>query len=444
MMKKIAIICFAVTMAVAANAQNTNLELSLDKAIEIALSDNPTIKIADMEIVRQDYVRKETVGNLLPSLSAGGTYSRNIMKQKLGGSIDIQGNNSLAGQVSLGVPLFAPGIYRTLKVNDNQLLAALETARGSKISLISEVRKSYYSILMSQQSLNVLLSSEKTISETVENTRLMLKNGLSSEYDLITAEVQLSNLKPTIIQTESSIVVAEMVLRMLLSLPESVSISLTGDLDYYKDQILTNGIDFDRDITNNSDLRSLDLQEKIMESQYRAMKSARMPVLSAFGNFSISGEEDVFGGMMGGESTVSSSNGMIWQKPFAIGVSLSIPIFSGFTNVNKEKQLKNSIGQLQLQRDYLYESKVVEVNTSVNNIFTAREQMFANEKTVGQAQKAYEISNVRFKAGSGIILEVNSAELALTQAKLNYTQSIFNYLSAQAEYERTIGEIKYK
>ena len=442
-MRKIAIICFTAAMTVTANAQSSKIDLSLDKAIEIALDENPTIKVANMEIIRQDYVRKETVGNLLPSLSAGGTYSRNILKQKLGGSIDIQGSNSIAGQVNLNVPLFAPGIYRTLKMNDEQQLAALEAARGSKITLANEVKKAYYGILMSQESLDVLLSSEKTISETVENTRIMLKNGLSSEYDLITAEVQLSNLKPTIIQTKSAITVSKMVFKMLLSLPENVSVELTGELNDYKDQIIATGTVFNSDIANNSELRSLEFQENILESQLKVMKTQRMPSLSAFGNFSISGEENVFGGFSsGGTPTASADNGLIWQKPLAVGLKLSVPIFSGLTNVNREKQLRNSIDQLQLQRDYLQEGKIVEVNSSINEIFTAREQMFANEKTVGQAQKAYNISGTRYKAGAGTILELNSAELSLTQAKLNYTQAIYNYLSAQSEYEKVIGEIK--
>ena len=442
-MRKTAIICFATMMTITTSAQNRKLELSLDKAIEIALDENPTIKVANMEILRQDYVRKETVGNLLPNISAGGSYSRNILKQKLGGSIDIQGANSIAGQLSLNVPIFAPGVYRTLQMNDEQLLAALEDARGSKLTLISEVKRAYYSTLMAQQSLSVLLSSEETISETVDNTRHMLENGLSSEYDLITAEVQLSNLKPSIIQTESSITVSKMLLKMLLSLPEDLDVSLSGELNDYKEMIIATGTDRNRDLVNNSELRSIEIQEKILESQLRVMKSQRMPVLSAFGNFSISGEEDVFGGFSSGGAPVpSTDNGLIWQKPLAIGVKLSVPIFSGLTNVNRESQLKNSINQLQLQRDYLHQSKVVEVNSSINNIFTAREQMFANEKTVSQAKRAHEISGVRYKAGAGTILELNSAELSLTQAKLNYTQAIYNYLTAQTEYEKIIGEIE--
>lgn len=70
---------------------------------------------------------------------------------------------------------------------------------------------------------------------------------------------------------------------------------------------------------------------------------------------------------------------------------------------------------------------------------TARETMFAQEKTVAQARKAYRISDTRYRAGAGTILELNSAQLAQTQAQLNYSQAIYDYLSAKAEYDRLIG-----
>jgi len=121
------------------------------------------------------------------------------------------------------------------------------------------------------------------------------------------------------------------------------------------------------------------------------------------------------------------------------GAQLSIPIFAGLTNVNKDKQIKNNIAQLDLQRDYAYEGVKVQVSNSVSALLTARETMKANEKTVAQAQKAYSITQTRYEAGSGTILELNSAELSLTQARLNYSQAIYDYLSAKADYDKIIG-----
>ena len=119
---------------------------------------------------------------------------------------------------------------------------------------------------------------------------------------------------------------------------------------------------------------------------------------------------------------------------------MSVPIFSGFKNTNKVKQVRNQIRQLEIQREYLAKSTDVQVRSSINNLLTAREKMFANEKTVAQAQKAYDISNARYKAGAGTILELNSAELSLTQAKLNYSQAIYDYISAKADYDQIVGK----
>ena len=211
-MKRSIIALFAVLCVGVAWAQP--MTLSLDKALEIALSDNPTIKVAGLEIERQDWVRKQSVGNLLPSVSVSGQYSYSIVKQEMAKGLSFGADNSISTQASLSLPLFVPAVYETLKMNRTQMEQAVESARSSKISLANEVKKGYYNILLAEQSLAVLKQSEESIAETVRNTEAMYKQGLASEYDLLSAQVQLSNLKPSIIQAENSIKASKLLLRM--------------------------------------------------------------------------------------------------------------------------------------------------------------------------------------------------------------------------------------
>ena len=208
---------FAFAGLFAADAQ---MRLTLDEAVDIALSENPTVKVADMEVERYDYVRRQTWGTLLPQLSASGSYSRSIVKSEMRGGISFGADNTFAVQGDLTLPLFAPAVYRTLKLNDTQRAAAVEAARASRIDLVAEVKKAFYNILLAEQSLVVLRESEATVRRTVDDTKLQYDNGLASEYDLLTAEVQLSNLQPTILQTENSIRLAKLMLKMYLSIPE--------------------------------------------------------------------------------------------------------------------------------------------------------------------------------------------------------------------------------
>ncbi len=453
----------ALVLALGVSAQTTEgatemttMRLTLQEAIDLALSENPTIKVADLEVERYDYVRKEMLGNLYPSLSASGTYTYAVVKSEISKGLSFGADNTIAAAAEVGLPLVVPAVWRSIKMTKVQMENAVELARASRIDMVNAVKKAYYNILLAEQSLAVLRSSEATVSKTVEDTRVQYEHGLASEYNLLTAEVQLSNLQPSIIQTANSIDVAKRLLKMYLSLPENIDIALVGTLDDFRDAILNGGEQLSTDVSENSTLKQLDIQAELLRQNLKLTQTSRMPTLAAFGQFAYSGNDmqrPDFSAMMGGGATggTTGSTGnagtaeavkksFYWQHPISIGVSLSVPIFSGFKNTNKVRQVRNQIRQLELQRDYVAKSTDVQVRSSINNLLTAREKMFANEKTVAQAQKAYDISNTRYKAGAGTILELNTAELSLTQAKLNYSQAIYDYISAKADYDQIVGK----
>ena len=448
-MKGSIITLFAVLCVGVAWAQP--ITLSLDKALEIALSDNPTIKVADMEIERQDWVRKQTIGNLLPNVSISSQYSYSIVKQEMAKGLSFGADNSISNSASLTLPLYAPSVYETLKMNRTQMEQAVESARSSKITLTNEVKKGYYNILLAEQSLVVLKESEASIAETVKNTEAMYKQGLASEYDLLSAQVQLSNLRPNIIQTENSIKTTKLLFKMYLGLPESADFTLVGSLDDFAEEVAMATVPTNEvDLSNNADLRALDLQSKLLQHQLQLVNASRLPTVAAFTNFIYSGNDNTmdfssmmgggFGGAGGGGSSAATKKEWWWQNPLSAGISISIPIFAGGRNINKAHEIRNTISQLSLQKEYLRQSVNVQVESAFNNILTAREKMTSNEITVRQAQKAYDIAEVRYNADTGTILELNSSELSLTQAKLNYSQAIYDYLAARADYEKIIGE----
>ncbi len=433
MKKTILTLCFATLGLWGAAAQ---MRLTLGEAVDLALSENPTIKVAELEIERFDYVKRQTWGNLLPQLSASGSYQRSIVKSEMRGGISFGADNTFAVQGDLSLPLFAPQIYRTMKLNDTQMAAAVEAARGSRITLVAEVKKAFYNILLAEQSLEVLRESQATVQRTVDDTKLQYDNGLASEYDLLTAQVQLSNLHPTILQTETSVKLAKLLLKMYLSIPEDIEIEVEGELDGMRDQVLAGTDGLTADVTENSDLRTLELQQELLQRQLKVANANRLPPLRAFGSATYTGNDmEPFMGM-------GSTDGakFFWTHPITVGVQLSVPIFAGLTKMNKSREIKNQIKQISLQRTYAEQQINVQMQSALNDLLTAREKMFAQEQTVAQARKAYSISDTRYRAGAGTILELNSAQLAQTQAQLNYSQAIYDYLSAKAEYDRIAGK----
>lgn len=441
-MKKLVItLCLCLGVFVAAEAQQ-KLELTLNKALDIALSDNPTITVANLEVERYDYVRKQALSSLYPQIDASAQYALALRRQEMAQGLSFGGKNTfnVAGNVSL--PLFVPSVYRQLKMTRTQMEMAVESARSTRIDLIAAVSASYYGILLAEQSLAVLEEAAVTTDRVVKNTEDMYKNGLAAEYDYITARVQRSNLDPQILQLKNSVEIAKLQLKMYLSIPESVDIEVVGSLDDFKNMAML-GADYDINLENNSTIKNLDLQLELLDHQEKMIQTTRMPTLAAFGQISLIGQErSDLGGLLGGMggATTEEQSKFWWQYPISVGAQLNIPIFAGLKKTNQLREVRNQREQLRLQRDYAEEGVRLQVQQSINTLLTARSMMLANAETVLQAEKAYNISVTRYDAGAGTILEVNSAQLSLTQAQLSYSQSIYDYLAAYTEYEKALGK----
>ncbi|MFI3298445.1 MAG: TolC family protein [Rikenellaceae bacterium] len=425
------LICFV------ANAQDT-LRLDLVSAVELAIDDNPTIKIAGQEIERQDYVRKETVGYLLPNLSASGQYLYNLQTSVMylpdgifgegtGGAMRFGYANSYTGGFTLSLPLYAPALYATLQLNREQMEQAVESARSSKIELAASVKKSYYTVLLAQSSLELIQENMSLAQDVVDDSRAAYEQGVMSQYDLTTSEVQLSSLTPTFYQAQSALHNARLMLNMLLGLPLDMAVSLDEDLTDFSEFINEENSHV-VDLSGNADLNLLDIQLKMLDTQLRIQKTAKLPTLAAFGSYQVLTQSDDF--------NIGSYD---WSGTSYVGLQLDIPIFSGLSNVNKERQIKNQKTQLETQKDYAEQGLLVELQASISNIESAKSQMEANEISKEQAADGYRISLVRYETGQGTIVELNSAQVQLIQADMNYRQSIYDYMTAQADYEKIIG-----
>lgn len=427
----------------AAKAQMT---LSLDEAIQLALSDNPTIVVAGLEVERYDYVKKQTLASLYPKVDLSGQYSYALRKQEMAEGLSFGGKNTFNATASVSLPLFVPSVYRQLKLNKTQMALAVESARASRIDMVAAVRAAYYNVLLAEQSLVVLKEAIETTQQVVDNTRNLYENGLAAEYDYITAQVQLSNLKPQVLQAENAIEITKLQLKMYLSIPENVDIEVEGSLDGFREKVLL-GEDYSMDISQNTSLRTLDIQRELLEHQEKLIQTTRMPMIAAFGQISYIGQERVdLSGLMGGGPRATQSveqSKLWWQYPISVGAQISIPIFAGFKKTNQLREVRNQMEQLDIQREYAEQGIRLQVEQSINTLLTARETMLSNELTVEQAQRAYDIALARYNAGAGTILELNSSQLSLTQAQLSYSQSIYDYLSAYAQYEKALGVETY-
>lgn len=244
-----AIAAFSAVTGVRAD-ENREVVMPLDSCIAIALSDNPTIKIADMEVTRLDYSRKETLGQLLPTVDFGASYNRMLAKQvaymnmdrfgSLGGGgngsdnggetpesrasdskpagIKMGLDNSYSVGFQAAVPLIAPQLWKTLKLSDSQILQQYEQARTSRLEMVNSVKSAYYALLLALDSQRTIKESYDMAVFTADLYAKQYELGAASQYDVLRTEVQVKNVEPEMSQAEIAVKQAQLQLSVLMAL----------------------------------------------------------------------------------------------------------------------------------------------------------------------------------------------------------------------------------
>jgi outer membrane protein len=261
----------------------------------------------------------------------------------------------------------------------------------------------------------------------------MKNQGLAAEFDLIRAQVQTENLRPSVLQTENGYKMAVNYLKALIGLEESQEIEISGNLTELASETMAgfNIQEAQRSLIHNPDLVKLGLQVTLIDKQARSVRASGLPSLSLASNYNFQTEANDF--------IISDYN---WVKTFAAGLRFNIPIFSGFTIRNQARQLDLLGEQLSLQRDYLADNLGIQLDNVLNTMVVAVEKSNTAQGTVDMAERGYQIARVRYDTGQGTLLEMNDSELALTQARFNLLQAKHELLKAQAEYKKFIGKSK--
>ena len=409
------------------------LRLSLVKALEVAQSDNPTIKVADKEIEKKKYANKEIIAGLFPKISASGGYTYTIKKQTfamMGQTYKVGQSNNYNVGVNLSLPLFAPTLKKSIELSAKDIELAVESARSSNQDLVNQVTKAYYQLLLAQDSYEVLKKSYSQSEANYEVVNNKFKQGVVSEYDKIRAEVQVRNLKPSVISAENAVNLTKLQLKVLIGLDANQNIEIEGNLANYENSMCAEALNVDTAmIDNNTQLKQLKLQNDMLDKQLQINKSGYLPSVALSSQFSYISMNENF-----------KFGNYKWNPYSIVGVTISVPIYEGSVRLYKKKQLQLQMDQLSLNTLNLRRNLDVQMKNYMDNIQKSIEQVSSNKESVRLAEKGCLIAQKRYEVGKGTILELNDSELALTQSKLAYNQAIFDYLSAKTDLEKVLGK----
>ena len=424
------------TVYAQAAGNGTELKITLDDALRIALNENPTVKVAEQQIEVKKVSKDEAWQALLPSVDFSGTIQYTVLAavMKLNGMEFKMGQDNTStwnGQFQVSLPVFAPTVYATMNLTKTDLDNAVEQSRSSKLDLVNQVTKAYYQVILAQDSYDVLCKSLDQAQRNFDVVKSLYELGGTSEYDKISAEVQLRSLNPTVIQARNAVTLAKLQLILLMGIDPDTDITVEGSLEDYEDRLYGEalGSGGNYSLENNTNMRQLRLNETMLNQTLRVQKMNFLPTMALAGTYSM--------------QSLYNDNWNVfdysWAKSSSIVLSLSLPIFR-MGNFTKLRSTKLQISQLNENIGYTEKQLNMQVRSYVDNMKANAEQVASNREAIEQAEKGREIASKRYEIGKGTILELNNSEVSLTQAKLTYSQSIYNYLAAKADLDKVLGD----
>ena len=461
-------------------ADTSKVVITLDDALKIALSENVAVKVADKEIERSEYAKKGTYSSLFPQVNGSGSYQRTIKKQIMymdsDSGDDEEGGGGFGMLSSLapyfirinelsaiqGMPLIIPGesessssnsgfavgrwntynygvnaqmplinaqLWESLRISGQAVDLAVEKARSSRLDMVTQVKQAFYAVLLAKEAFNVYKDVYENAVENFVQTERRYNAEKASELEYTRAKSVVAGAIPNVYNAESSVMLALWQLKAVMGVDLDRNIDVAGSLGDYSTQMFRDIHDNDDpSLDYNTTLRQLELQADQLASSVRMYKAAYLPTLSAAFAYNMIAMTNDF-----------KFSEYKWSPYSYVGLSLNIPIFTGFKRHYDVKQAKVQAVELDLQRIETERQLRIAIRQFLNTMETSMNSYHAATEAVGLARKAYDIAAKSYKVGKGTITDMNDAQLTLTQASLQQSQAVYNFIVAKSSLEQILG-----
>jgi outer membrane protein TolC len=434
--KIILLLILLIVYAVKFSFPQEELTLTLEKSIQLALSQNPYHLAAGERVETARARIREAVAGFLPSLNAQGLHTLDeklfflefpsFIPGQLPQRISMDFTRDYQFSLSLSLPLFTGGRltsgFRQAKYG---LLSAEEDVKQSEHLTVFNTKKGFYGYLITKDFIKVAEEAVEIAEKHFNNVKSLYKVGMASKFDLLRSEVQVTNLKPQLIKARNNLKIAELSLKTLLGLDLSQPIEIKGEMTYKPfEPDLDESIS--RALVNRPEVNQLHYQKQIAGEMLKLTRASGLPNLAILGTYNFWADKLNF-------------KKDTWQDYYTINLVFNVPLFAGFSTHARVAQSKSMIREIELSRKGIEDLIKFEVRQAVLKLEEAKESLFSQEKNVEQAQESLRIAELNFAEGMATTLDVSSAQAALSQAKTYYSQALYDYVISQAQLDKAMG-----
>lgn len=408
--------------------------LSIEESIQIALKNNPNIKIAESKVSDAKQNVYQALGSALPNVSLQGTHIADEKVQVIQnpfapGKLTLDFTMDYQYDVRVSQPLFTGGKIALGTIMAKQGLTLMNSQFDQeKNNLAYNVIQAYLGLLVTKDFQVVAEDGYKTANEFYEISKLLYKQGMISKLDLLQAEVQAANLLPQKTQAENGVTMAKAGLRILLGLDKDTDLVLLDSMSYTPgsynlDELRSTAL------KQRAELQQMNISKSLSGLNVNMARSDFLPAIALSYSYSKSGNDlDLYDD---------------WDDSYMVAVGLSYNLFNGGTRWSKVQQAKIARKQADYGYEALKDAIMLDVEQNYLKLVEAENNINSQQKTVVQAEEASRLAKIQYREGTITNLQANQIQISLTAAKANYLQALFSYTLAQAGIKRAVGESLY-
>lgn len=411
--------------------------LTLDEAIELALKQNKSIVVAKLNMQRAESQVTEAYGSAMPSLSVNAGFNHNIQLPVFFfpnpvtgevGPLRVGQTNVYAMTAQVQQVLFNGAVFTAIQSSKIYTDAAGAQLDAAVAEVVTETKKKYYQAVAAAAYYYVAVTTLENVKKTRETIAALFNEGLVAEFDKIRADVAVANVEPLVLEAESGRYAAQAALQTYLAMDLSDTVEVSADnlpeiadLPNIEDAVR-------RAMASNYDLQALSLQIEVAKKMIDIQASDYYPTLAAFGQWQQQGQSDTFNDWRSATSSL-------------VGLNFSMNIFNGLRTKAKVEQSQIDVATAEQRKAQVIDLIELQTRTIINQLGSAKARIAAQTSTVSQAQRGYDISQIRYKEGTGSLLEISDAETALSRARVNEISARLDYHTTKADYDRVTGQI---
>ncbi|HEV3222183.1 MAG TPA: TolC family protein [Puia sp.] len=421
--------------SVFAQTKDDSAVKTLEGCIIYALAHQTNIRQSLIDEQITEHQIKIQLADWYPQINFSGNYQHNFQRP-----ITIFNNapspvgtyNQSFGYFGLDQTIFNRDVVIAQQSSRDVRLSARQNTINNKISVVSNVSKAFYDLLLSKEQIALLDTDIVLLQRSLKDTYNQYKGGLVDKTDYQRATISLNNAKASRKTAAEAVKSKTAVLKLYMSYPVDSTLDVLYDSIRMKNEVNSFDTLQQLDINNRIEFQQLETQKRLEEYNLKFYKLGFLPTVYAFGNYNLNYYNNQF-------KNLYQQN---YPNSYA-GLSVTLPIFTG---TRRSQQVK--VAKLQIERlDYNFNSLKDSIRTQYIEALSSYKanlnNYFEQKENLELAQQVYNIIQLQYRSGIKTYLDVVVSNNDLFAAQVNFTNAIFQVLSDRIDVERALGILKY-